>query len=145
MAIVIFIAFIASSPDRATCQDLSQQNEIFWHTNIDHAITWDLTAEKRLPHDDNLEMSGSLVSGIIRYKVNKAKQVEITRDVIFPQLRKYTKSNESMYRPICDLNMATTFYPLSHWRRKNMNPAFWTPFISVERLVFILSRGTTFN
>ena len=98
MAIVIFIAFIASSPDRAICQDLSQQNEIFWHTNIDHAITWDLTAEKRLPHDDNLEMSGSLVSGIISYKVNKAKQVEITRDVIFPQLRKYTKSNESMYR-----------------------------------------------
>lgn len=89
---------MVSSPHPVTGQDLSQQNEIFWHTNPDHSITWDLTNEKRLPHDDNMEMSGSLVSGIISYKVNKAKQVEITRDVIFPQLRKYAKSNESMYR-----------------------------------------------
>ncbi|RZM06031.1 MAG: six-hairpin glycosidase-like protein, partial [Pedobacter sp.] len=82
----------------ASAQDLSQQNEVFWHTNTDHGITWDLTKENRLPHDDNLEMSGSMVSGIISYKVNKAKEVEISRDIIFPQLRKYSKSNESMYR-----------------------------------------------
>jgi hypothetical protein len=79
-------------------QDLMQQNELFWHTNANQGITWDLTKENRLPHDDNIEMSGSLVSGIIGYKVNNAKQVEITRDIIFPQLRKFSKSNESMYR-----------------------------------------------
>ena len=82
----------------AWAQDLSQQNEIFWSANSDHSITWDLTAEKRLPHADNLEMSGSLVSGIISYKVNPNKTVEISRDVIFPQLRKFSRSNESMYR-----------------------------------------------
>jgi len=79
-------------------QDLSQQNEIFWHTNTNSGITWDITGEKRLPHDDNIEMSGSMVSGIIRYKVSSDKGVDIKRDVIFPQLRKYSKSNESMYR-----------------------------------------------
>ncbi|MHA4895479.1 six-hairpin glycosidase-like protein [Pedobacter sp. PWIIR3] len=79
-------------------QDLSQQNELFWRTNSSNGITWDITQEKHLPHADNIEMSGSLVSGIIRYKVDQSKQVQIIRDVIFPQLRKYSKSNESMYR-----------------------------------------------
>jgi hypothetical protein len=79
-------------------QDLSQQNEIFWHTNADQGITWNLNTETRLPHSDNLEMSGQLVSGILTYKVTATKQVEVTRDIIFPQLRKYSKSNESMYR-----------------------------------------------
>jgi hypothetical protein len=41
-------------------------------------------------------MSGSMVSGIISYKVSPDKQVDIVRDVIFPQLRNFTKSNESM-------------------------------------------------
>lgn len=91
-------AFILCLAIKANAQDFSQQNELFWHTNADNSITWDLTNEKRLPHDDNIEMSGSLVSGIVRYKVNRSKQVQISRDIIFPQLRKYTKSNESMYR-----------------------------------------------
>lgn len=79
-------------------QDLSRQDEIFWHTNEDNGITWNITNEERLPHDDNIEMSGLLVSGIIRYKVDKARHVQIGRDVIFPQLRKFSKSDESMYR-----------------------------------------------
>jgi hypothetical protein len=95
---LIVILLLHSSFYAAHSQDLKQQNEIFWHTDNSHGITWDITNEKRLPHDDNMEMSGSLVSGIIRYKVDQTKQVHITRDVIFPQLRKYTKSNESMYR-----------------------------------------------
>lgn len=95
---LLLAVLIAAVARQATAQDLTQQNEIFWRTNADHGITWNLTKENRLPHDDNLEMSGSLVSGIVSYKVNKTKQVEITRDIIFPQLRKYSKSNESMYR-----------------------------------------------
>ncbi|HKG05558.1 MAG TPA: hypothetical protein VKB19_03830 [Pedobacter sp.] len=95
---LLLTVLITGITGHVTGQDLSQQNEIFWHTNTNRGITWDLTKENRLPHDDNLEMSGSMVSGIIGYKVSKEKQVEITRDIIFPQLRKYSKSNESMYR-----------------------------------------------
>jgi hypothetical protein len=81
-----------------SAQDLKQQNEFFWHTNDNAGITWDITTEKRLPHNDDIEMSGSLVSGIIKYKVNPNKRVEILRDIIFPQLRKYSTSSESIYR-----------------------------------------------
>ncbi len=79
-------------------QTFKYQNEIFWKVNENQSITWNLATEKRLPHGDNIEMSGQRVSGIISYKVNAEKQVEITRDIIFPQLRKFTKSNESIYR-----------------------------------------------
>jgi hypothetical protein len=82
----------------SSAQDLRQQNEIFWHTNANSGITWDITNEKRLPHEDNIEMSGSMVSGIITYKVDANNRVNISRDIIFPQLRNYTKPNESMYR-----------------------------------------------
>lgn len=98
MLSLLLIVFFSAIASLTHGQDLNQKNEIFWKTNAGQSITWDLTKENRLPHDDNFEMSGSLVSGIIGYKVNKAKQVEITRDIIFPQLRKYSKSNESMYR-----------------------------------------------
>ncbi|MGX5690176.1 six-hairpin glycosidase-like protein [Arcticibacter tournemirensis] len=99
-SVLTFVALFSFTcvGDMAKAQDLSRQDEIFWRTNEDKSITWDITTEKRLPHDDNIEMSGSLVSGIIRYNVDKARQVQIRRDVIFPQLRKYSKSNESMYR-----------------------------------------------
>jgi hypothetical protein len=96
LLILFAILWVALTPLEA--QDLGQQNELFWHTNNSHGITWNITKEKRLPHNDDIEMSGTLVSGIIKYKVDQAKQVHITRDIIFPQLRKYTKSNESMYR-----------------------------------------------
>ncbi|MEJ7558499.1 MAG: six-hairpin glycosidase-like protein [Pedobacter sp.] len=97
--VFIFIAvLLVQLNENCKAQDLSQQNEIFWHTNTTQGITWDITNEKRLPHADNIEMSGSMVSGIIRYTVNSNKQVSIVRDVIFPQLRNYNKPNESMYR-----------------------------------------------
>jgi hypothetical protein len=95
LIINVTLLFIINQADG---QDLRQQNELFWRSQNGHGITWDITNEKRLPHNDNIEMSGSLVSGIIKYKVDEAKRVHITRDIIFPQLRKYTKSNESMYR-----------------------------------------------
>jgi hypothetical protein len=94
----IFIIILQCVFNFAEGQDFKYQNELFWRTNNNQGITWDITNERRLPHDDNMEMSGSLVSGIIKYKVDQEKHVHIARDIIFPQLRKYTKSNESMYR-----------------------------------------------
>lgn len=95
-AVIIVLIYLFNQ--NISAQDLSQQNEIFWQTNNSSGITWDLTKEKRLPHEDNIELSGAMVSGIIRYHVTPNKQVKIVRDVIFPQLRNYTRSNESMYR-----------------------------------------------
>lgn len=92
------IVLICHHSELSSAQDLRQQNEIFWHTNANSGITWDITNEKRLPHEDNIEMSGSMVSGIITYKVDANNRLNISRDIIFPQLRNYTKPNESMYR-----------------------------------------------
>lgn len=65
----------------------------YWHLGGDGSIGWSLTNEERLPHTDNIEMSGSRVSAIIHYTVNRRKQLEIRREIIFPQLRTYDKSN----------------------------------------------------
>jgi hypothetical protein len=96
--LLLIAIFLVQSNKPVKGQDMRQQNETFWNTNTSGGITWDITKEKRLPHEDNIEMSGTLVSGIIRYKVTPNKQVEIVRDVIFPQLRKYTTPSQSMYR-----------------------------------------------
>jgi hypothetical protein len=94
----VLVVLATGSITHIRAQDFQHQKELFWHTNTDKSITWDLTNEKRLPHYDNIEMSGTQISGIIRYEVDKSKQLKITRDILFPQLRKYTKSNESIYR-----------------------------------------------
>lgn len=36
-------------------------------------ICWNLDAEKELPHDDHLEMSGKYVSQYVKYKVDRKK------------------------------------------------------------------------
>jgi len=92
--VLVAVGFITPS----YAQDFAHQQERFWQVNGDNSISWNLAKEKRLPHADNIELSGTQVSAIIRYEVTPAKQVKITRDVIFPQLRKFTKANESPYR-----------------------------------------------
>ena len=66
----------------------------YWKAVDGREIVWDLTKEKRLPHKDNIEMSGRKVSAIIYYEIDSLKNLTVTRDVIFPQLRTYNKTNE---------------------------------------------------
>jgi len=74
------------------------QNEVFWEISGKHSITWNLSYEQRLPHADNIEMSGQRVSAIISYAVDDERNLKVTRDVIFPQLRVYIESTESSWR-----------------------------------------------
>jgi hypothetical protein len=87
---------IFTAPTHA--QDFTHQQARFWQVKRDQSISWDLTKEDRLPHHDNIELSGTQVSAIISYEVDQAKHLHLTRDVIFPQLRRYTTSSESPYR-----------------------------------------------
>ena len=68
-------------------------HQIFWRLSQTGGTIWDLATEQRLPHHDNIEMSGAKVSAIIYYEINKNKQLEIKREVIFPQLRTFDKNN----------------------------------------------------
>lgn len=76
----------------AFAQDTIDQN--FWKVKTDKRIVWNVTAENRLPHKDHIELSGRKVSAILHYKVDSLRNLSISRDVIFPQLRTYNKSNE---------------------------------------------------
>ena len=93
LSTITFAGFIHSQNLNAT-----QQTAIFWQISSGHAITWNLTDESRLPHGDNIEMSGQKVAAIISYEVDKDKNLQVTRDVIFPQLRVFIKSSEPTWR-----------------------------------------------
>lgn len=67
----------------------------YWNISPDQdAITWNIVDEDKLPHADDIEMSGQRLSSIVKYEVNKQKQLTIDRDIIFPQLRRFVGSSE---------------------------------------------------
>lgn len=92
--------FIFVSPFKLWSQSVetNYQQEIFWHTTGNYSIAWDITKEKRLPHSDNIEMSGKLMSAIISYTIDENKQLHVSRDIIFPQLRRYLYSGDPAYK-----------------------------------------------
>ena len=75
-----------------------KNNNAFWHVTDDNAIVWDLSNEIRLPHSDNIELSGKKVAVIVSYEVDKNKRLKVSRDVIFPQLRHYIESSANRWR-----------------------------------------------
>ncbi len=78
------------------CKGIAQDSltQDYWKLVDEKSIVWDVTKENRLPHKDNIEMSGRKVSAILYYEVDSLRNLSISRDVIFPQLRTYTNSNE---------------------------------------------------
>ncbi|WP_439585741.1 hypothetical protein [Dyadobacter bucti] len=86
---LLFVAQIVSVSGFAQ----SMPGADFWKVAADGGIVWDVSQEQRLPHGDNIEMSGSNVSGIIHYTINKKRRLTLRRDIIFPQLRTYDRSN----------------------------------------------------
>ncbi|NKI31034.1 six-hairpin glycosidase-like protein [Croceivirga thetidis] len=73
-------------------QDSIDRN--FWKISDDKTITWELKNENRLPHSDHIEFSGEKVSAILYYEVDSLRNLSVSRDVIFPQLRTFNKTNE---------------------------------------------------
>lgn len=67
----------------------------YWDISPDQdAITWNVVNENKLPHADDIEMSGQRISCIVRYEVDKQKYLKVDRDIIFPQLRRFVRSSE---------------------------------------------------
>jgi len=75
-----------------------KQNEIFWKIADQGGIYWDVAAETRLPHGDNIEMSGRNVAAIIHYKIDENKRISVERDILFPQLQVFIGSSEAEWR-----------------------------------------------
>ncbi len=63
---------------------LSAQDGERWSLGKENDIQWDVARDKRLPHEDHLEMSGLKISSIVTYRVDTAKMIHIQNLVIWP-------------------------------------------------------------
>jgi len=91
-------------------QELDKEWEISGREGI--ILRFDKTT--RLPRKDNIEMSGKKVASIIYYEVDTNRNLIINKDIIFPQLRVFNKSNEpdwKKYRAYFRKNIADDFTP----------------------------------
>jgi hypothetical protein len=66
-----------------------------WKISNRNSIVWNLTKESRKAHSDNIEMAGLNIAAIINYSIDKSRNLTVSRDLIYPQLRTFIKSNES--------------------------------------------------
>ncbi len=48
-------------------------------------------------YNDNIEMAGKKVAGIITYDVDSLGVLSVDRQLIFPQLRKYIQDNDNKW------------------------------------------------
>ncbi len=71
----------------------ADKETLYWQLLPGGGIVWNLQQEKRLPHEDNMEMSGQNVAAIIHYQVDEQRRISIRREVIFPQLRTFIPSD----------------------------------------------------
>ena len=59
-----------------------------WVIDADQrGVRWNVAAEPRLPHADNVELSGRKVSGILYYAVDSNRRVSVLRKLIYPGFR----------------------------------------------------------
>lgn len=62
----------------------ASDNSLRWHLGKHNDIIWDISNDKKLPHHDNLEMSGSKVSTIVTYQVDDKKSLYVNKLIIWP-------------------------------------------------------------
>ncbi len=66
-----------------------------WSLAEPGAIEWNVAADARLPHGDDVEMSGRRVSVVVRYAVDASRRLSIVREVYVPGLRRALAPGES--------------------------------------------------
>jgi len=75
----------------------AQTQENYWQIS-GKSIVLDLTNEERLSLNDNIEMAGKNVAAIIYYEIDTSRNLTLSKDIIFPQLRTFNKSNEPNWK-----------------------------------------------
>jgi len=89
-AVFFILCFITS--------DLISQDFLHWDIISGHGISLNASKADNLPYHDNIEMSGKRVSGIIHYSIDTNRQLTISRDIFFPQLRTFIKSSDPAWK-----------------------------------------------
>lgn len=76
--------------------NLNAQPKKNWNIYSKNEIHFDLTANN-LPYSDNIEMAGKRVAGIVSYSIDKEGQLELNREVFFPQLHQFKSETDSWF------------------------------------------------
>ena len=76
---------------------MAQNEENYWKISGE-SIVLNLTNEERLPLNDNIELAGKNIAAIIYYEIDTSKNLTLSKDIIFPQLRIFNKSNEPNWK-----------------------------------------------
>ncbi len=90
MKAIFFFGFLFFSSS-ILGQEIDQNR---WEITDDGGIVLRLNSATPLPLKDNIEMAGKKISSIIYYEIDKDQNLTIRKDVIFPQLRVFNKTNE---------------------------------------------------
>lgn len=87
--VVAFVVFLLSFN-----LGFAQEGSGLWEITSSRSIQWDLNDSQKLPHTDNIEMAGKRVAGIVTYSVDTSGVLTLNRQVFFPQLHPFIKSND---------------------------------------------------
>jgi len=68
--------------------------ENLWKINTERSIIFDATKKQHLPHNDNIEMAGKRVAGIVSYSIDSVGKLAINRQIFFPQLHPFIKTTD---------------------------------------------------
>ncbi|MEM9822945.1 MAG: six-hairpin glycosidase-like protein, partial [Bacteroidota bacterium] len=121
---ILLLCSVLSATAQAPLESLSQD---YWQLSDRQSIVWDVTQEDRLPHQENIEMAGRKVAAILYYDIDENKKLSVSRDVIFPQLRTFNKSDEpdwKKYRAYFRRTVSDDIAPRIHLGNKIINPSF---------------------
>lgn len=75
-----------------------------WTIQDDGSIRWDISGSK-LPHEDHVEMSGQMLSVVLRYGVDAQQRFHVNRSLVFPMLRMKPNKTQNNLKQRFDVNI----------------------------------------
>lgn len=79
-------------------QGLPAQEIKHWTIENTNEIRLEVSDESNFPYKDNIEMAGKRVAGIISYNIDENKELTVSREIFFPQLRTFIKTNDAEWK-----------------------------------------------
>lgn len=95
----IFLLFALALTALAAMAQLNDR----WVIQGDGSIRWTPTAN--LPHEDHLEMSGQMLSVVLRYGVDAQQRFHLNRSLVFPMLRMKPNKTQNNLKQRFDVNI----------------------------------------
>lgn len=78
------ISLVADAQSTPRKKEPVSNNISRWNLGNQKDIIWNIAKDNKLPHQDNLEMSGSKVSTIVTYQVDDKRGLKVNKLIIWP-------------------------------------------------------------